>query len=166
MIEITGETKINLPIEACWEKLRDYSLAHNYVPDVLDTKITTEQKEGVGTARKVFMKNAPDGLDETIVEWMEGTGFRLRLHKGDGRAIPIFQDIHFEYRIEDAGNNETWFRPRMFLKPRFGFNILSRTVIKKKMTQTLAVIGQSMKEFYESGEPTSDARVAEIRKMF
>ena len=162
MIDVTNETLIDLPIEACWDKLRDFSLPHNYVPGVTDTKIVTDQKEGVGAARKVYMKNAPDGLDETIINWQDGTGFTIRLHIGDRRAIPIFKEVHFEYKIEDAGNGQTWFRPKMSFAPRFGFNLLSHLVVKKKMTKTLKVIGASMKGFYETGTATSKERIAEI----
>ena len=132
MIDVTGKTLINLPIEACWDKLRDFSLPHNYVPGVTDTKITTDIKAGVGAARKVYMKNAPEGLDETVIRWEDGTGFTIRLHKGEGRAIPIFKEVQFEYRIEDAGDGTTWFRPKMSFAPRFGFNLLTHTLIKRR----------------------------------
>jgi len=160
---VQGETRIDMPIDKCWEKLKDFSLPHNYVPDVTDTKITSEQKEGVGAVRKVYMKTAPDGLDETIIDWQDGQGFKIRLHNGEGRAIPIFNEVQFEYKIEDAGNGQTWFRPSMMFKPRFGFNLISHLLIKKQMTKTLAVIGQSMKEFYETGEPTTPERRKAIK---
>jgi len=166
MIEVTSETRIDLPVEACWEKLRDLSLPHNYVPGVTDTKVVTEQKEGVGASRKVYMKNMPDGMDETVTDWQEGRGFTIRLHKGDDRAIPIFSAAEFEYRIEDAGDGGTFFRPHMRFAPRFGFGLLTHLVVKKRLTKTLAVIGQSLKEYYETGEPTAKARIAEIQQMF
>ena len=166
MIEVSSSTKIDLPIEACWEKLRDLSLPHNYVPGVIDTKIVTDQKEGVGASRKVFMKNMPDGMDETVTDWQDGRGFTIRLHNGEGRAIPIFSAAEFEYRLEDAGDGTTNFRPHMRFQPRFGFNLLTHLVVKKKLAKTLAVIGQSLKEFYETGEPTAKDRIAEIQQMF
>jgi len=162
-MEVQGETLIDLPIDQCWDKLKDYSAPHNYVPDVLDTKIIGDQKEGVGALRKVYMPNATDGLDETVIEWNEGSGFTIRMHKGDKRAIPIFDEIRFQYLIKDAGNNQTWFRPTMMFKPRFGLRTLSNLLIKKQMVKTLAVIGQSMKEFYETGQPTRPERIKEIK---
>ena len=82
MSEATATTILNMPIEEAWSKLQDFSLAHNYVPGIIKTEITTTKKNGLGASRKVY-QSPKRALEETIVEWNEGTGFPIRLHKGD-----------------------------------------------------------------------------------
>ena len=51
MLEVHAYIDIELPREQCWEKLKDLSLAVNYIPDVTRIAFITEQKQGVGTHR-------------------------------------------------------------------------------------------------------------------
>ncbi|HNI38294.1 MAG TPA: SRPBCC family protein, partial [Pseudomonadales bacterium] len=55
-----------IPAEQAWNKLKDLSLAHNYVPNIPKCTITTAQKEGVGASRRV--SGPQQALDETVVE--------------------------------------------------------------------------------------------------
>ena len=48
--EVSAEVIIDLPLDDAWEKLRDISLAHNYVPGIVKTEIVSDQAEGVAGA--------------------------------------------------------------------------------------------------------------------
>ena len=85
--EVSEQIVIDLPRSEAWEKLRDISLAHNYVPGIAKTEIITEQTEGVGASRYVY-RNPRSWIQETVEEWDEGSGFLIRLHKGDKPAPP------------------------------------------------------------------------------
>jgi len=54
MRQVTATVVADIPIESAWEKLSNLELAHYYVPDLTDTKITTDLKQGVGTSRRVY----------------------------------------------------------------------------------------------------------------
>ena len=58
---------INMPREQAWEKLKDLSLAHNYVPGLVKTEITTSEKTGIGASRKVYQTQTK-GINETVTE--------------------------------------------------------------------------------------------------
>ena len=92
---------IPLPIEACWERFLDLTRAKDYVPGLTDTVITTEQKQGVGASRIVSHAQFGD-MNETVVQWDEGAGMTIRLHKGDKPATP-FKEAHFRYEFRDGG---------------------------------------------------------------
>jgi len=49
----TSNIMCNISAEKAWEKMRDISKAHLYVPGLNNNKITTTQKEGVGASRRV-----------------------------------------------------------------------------------------------------------------
>ena len=92
--EAAARVVINMPREQAWSLLRDLSLAHNYVPGITRTEITTEKAEGPGASRRVFQSSGK-GMDETIVEWNEGHGFLIRLHRGEKGAPPPLPMRHF-----------------------------------------------------------------------
>src|ERR1700722_10002762 len=106
---VTYEVHIDLPRAKVWEGLRDLSRAPRYVPNLTGVELTTDQREGVGASRRVFqVKGKP--LDETVEEWEDGFGFKLRLHNGDKPPAP-FPEAWFDYRIADAPDGGTLFRP-------------------------------------------------------
>jgi len=83
--EVSAQVVIDLPREQAWDKLRDISLAHNYVPGIVKTEIVSEQPTGVGASRYVY-RNSKSYIQETVEEWDEERGFLIRLHRGDTPA--------------------------------------------------------------------------------
>jgi uncharacterized membrane protein len=151
----TAEVIIDLPREQVWERLRDLSKAHYYVPRLTNTTINTQQKEGVGTSRTVFAKGmAP--MDETVVEWTEGYGFKIRLHRGERAAAP-FKDAIFVYAIEDAGPGKTAFKPAIHYTLPGGaiVNAIGNLLLGGVMRGNVEQVAQKLKQYYETGEPSN-----------
>lgn len=152
-----AEILVDLPREQVWARLRDLSVAHHYVPGLTDTRITTEQREGVGTSRKVYQKGmAP--LDETVVEWTEGYGFVLRLHQGD-KAPLIFEEAHFSYVLEEVGPNATRFKPSLTYTVKWGAfgRLLDKLFMNGTSRGMLEKLARSFKQYYETGRPSNPA---------
>ncbi len=95
---VRGSAPIALSPESCWAKLRDLTRAKYYVAGLRDSVITTDLQEGVGASR-VVTHRLFGAMDETVVEWREGRGFTVRLHKGGKPAVP-FREALFRYEIE------------------------------------------------------------------
>lgn len=147
---VSHEIYIDLPAETVWNKMRDLTLATYYVPGVKETWLVTEQREGVGASRKVRMKNG-DVMDETVVEWNEGRGFVVRLHKEGKPALPFFTECSFRYEIEPVGNR-TLFRPAMHFATGPGtFSGLIGALGSIPMKMMVRKVGTAMKQFYEAG---------------
>ena len=166
LIEDAGNVVINMPRDQVWEKLRDLSLAHNYVQSVKDTRIDTDKREGVGASRTVFLNDGSE-MQETVEEWSDGGGFLIRLHKGDKPAVPIFSRFYFRYAIEDAPGSEgakTMFRPALLYKTRFGpLGWLLGKLAHSKMAGSAQDVGIAMKEYYETGQPVSSERFKQLK---
>ncbi len=162
--EATARVVVNMPREQAWEKLRDLSLAHNYVPGIIKTEITTEKTEGIGASRRVF-QSATKGLDETVVEWNEGHGFVIRLHRGDAGAPPPFKDAAFRYQLDDAGNGQTALTTSLMYNMRWGKlgDLMQKHLLGKIFRTVIRDVAISMKAFYESGEPTSKQRLKQLK---
>lgn len=154
--EVSTSIVIDIPREQAWEKLRDISLPHNYVPGIVKTEIVSDDAEGVGASRYVY-RNARSYIQETVEEWNEGQGFLIRLHKGD-KPAPPFRSAWFRYQLDDQGEDQTLFTASM------GFELPWGPVgafLEKRMVgivqKTIADVACSMKLFYETGEPTTAA---------
>ena len=152
--EVSSTVIIDMPRQQAWGNLRDLSLAHHYVPGLVDTKIVTDQREGVGASRYVY-RSTSSYIQETVTEWHDGSGFLIKLHKGDKPAAP-FKDAWFRYQLADAGTDQTQFTASMgFTLPWGG---LGRWLEKRMVgfvDKTIADVALSMKLYYETGQPTS-----------
>ena len=154
--EVSAEVIIDLPLDDAWEKLRDISLAHNYVPGIVKTEIVSDQAEGVGASRYVY-RNASSYIQETVQEWQEREGFLIHLHRGD-KPAPPFKDAWFRYALEDTGNGQTRLTTSLrYQMPwgRFGAWLGDR--MAGFVQATIADVARSMKLYYETGEPTTAA---------
>jgi len=154
--QVHATTIVDIPLSEAWAKLRDISLAHNYVPGIVKTTFVSEQREGVGASRYVY-RNEKSYIQETVEEWNEGSGFLIHLHKGE-KPAPPFKDAWFRYALEDCGNRQTRLTTTLtYDMPwgRFGQWLGAR--IARFVQATIRDVALSMKLYYETGQPTTPA---------
>ncbi|MEZ5568037.1 MAG: SRPBCC family protein [Halioglobus sp.] len=153
---VASSVIIDLPRSQAWERLRDISLAHHYVPGIVRTEVITEQREGVGASRYVY-SGPKKYIQETITEWREGEGFLIRLHKGD-KPAPPFRSASFRYLLEDAGPGKTRFTASLtYTLPWGGLGRWLEKRLAGFVERTMADVALAMKLYYETGEPTTPA---------
>jgi len=97
---VRAESRCVLRTSDCWEQLRDLSLAKHYVPGVTEIEFVSSSRTGLGATR--IAHSSAGALHETVVEWNDGEGFLLRLHRADGPPRPM-KDAHFRYAIVPNG---------------------------------------------------------------
>ncbi len=160
---VTSNVICAMSAAQAWEKLRDLSLAHNYVPNIDKTQITTEKKEGVGASRRVSGKQS---LDETVTEWKEGKGFTIRLHNGDKPVTP-FKEATFTYRIDAIDDTQCKLTTTMIYELPWGFfgNLLNTLLIGRIVRGNIRDVVLSMKGYYETNKPITKSDLAELRKI-
>jgi uncharacterized membrane protein len=151
------EVAIDLPRATVWAGLRDLTRAPRYVPGLTGVRILTQAREGVGASRRVFQaKGKP--LDETVVKWEDGFGFRIRLHNGDKPPAP-FKEAWFDYRIADGPDGRTLFKPALIYTMPWGpvGAVLDALVVKNFATGNVKQVAINFKRHYETGEITNPA---------
>lgn len=152
----SAQVVIDMPRHRAWDRLRDISLAHNYVPGITRTEIVSEQAEGVGASRYVYRKRG-SYIQETVVEWHEGQGFLIRLHRGD-RPAPPFRNARFRYRLEDEGQDRTLFTASLEYELPWGaLGAWLEKKMEKTVQATIRDVATAMKLYYETGQPTTAA---------
>lgn len=146
---------IDLPITQVWDQLQDFSVAHNYVPDITKTTIVSALKKGVGAHRHVY-DSSGDRIDETIIEWYEGRGFLLRIHDGD-EALSPFTMSQFLYQLQAEGDGTRVVLTLSYQMP-WGFvgEKLNDWVISDIALGNVAKTAAGMKYFYETGKAATD----------
>lgn len=161
--EVHAETLIALPVEECWQKLRIFSTAHNYVPGIVNTEIVSAQSEGVGASRYVY-QSATRYIQETVEEWEQGRGFLIRLHRGD-RPAPPFRHAQFRYRLDSDGENSTRLTVSMNYELPWGVlgKLLARAMAGT-VRKTIRDVALALKLYYESGEPTTPKALEAYKK--
>lgn len=162
MSDATWQLSLNMPREKAWDILQDLSQAHNYVPGIIDTKITTERTHGVGASRNVYQSKSKF-LQETVIEWNEGEGFVIRLHKGE-KDSP-FPNAKFTYNLAEQGDKTLLTTTMSYDMPlgalgRWFDNILLNRII----TGVIRDVAYSMKHYYETGRATSKADLKNIKR--
>ena len=151
------QVQVDRQVAAAWALLRDFSLAHNYVPGLIRTEIMSAVSDGVGAHRRVYDDDG-DYLEETITAWEEGRGFTIRLHDGDAPMAP-FEQVFFDYRLDAADGDRTEISLALrFAMPWGGLGTwLGDTIIRPAMESELVQVAAGMKAFYETRRPASDA---------
>ncbi len=161
--EVSFRATIAVERERAWELLSDLSLAHNYVPGVVDTRIVTERKTGVGASREVY-QGKEKSMNETVEEWNDGYGFLIRLHcGGDGPPFP-FKAAWFSYAIEDSGVN-TILTARLIYVMRWGCigRWLDRILLKRFVKSRIRDVALGLKIYYETGKRVTPYKLNSLK---
>ena len=161
--KVSAQIVLDMPRERAWQKLRDISLAHNYVPGIVKTEIVSGPREGVGASRYVY-RNARSYIQETVVEWDEGRGFLIRLHRGD-KPAPPFRNAWFRYQLADEGADKTLFTASLEYELPWGAvgGWLEKRM-EKVVQATISDVATSMKLYYETGRPTTAAALKDFKR--
>jgi len=154
--QVSVSVLVQLAHDQAWANLRDFSVAHNYVPGLTRTEIVSVRREGIGAHRRVYEEDG-DFLEETIIEWQDGQGFVIKLHDGDKPMMP-FERAEFSYRIEPSGDDQTLVVLSLTYQVPWGAvgETLADWFIRPVMEDRLVQVAAGMKHYYETGRPATD----------
>ncbi|MFJ2685289.1 SRPBCC family protein [Pseudomonas sp. NPDC087342] len=139
---------LNLTPSAAWAQLRDLSLAPHYVPGLTGCQFHPGPREGLGASRRVSRKGG-QWLDESVVQWQEGIGFVLILHKASAGAPFPFREASFSYTLQAEGD-ATRITLRMSYSLRGGW--LVEKLLTKAFNNVVREIAKNLKAYYETGK--------------
>ncbi|MFJ2383868.1 SRPBCC family protein [Pseudomonas protegens] len=138
---------LNLDSAAAWAILRDLRLAPHYVPGLTGCRLHPGPEQQVGASRRVFRKGG-QWLDESVVQWQEGQGFVLRLHREQAGAPFPFRQACFHYQLLGDGPAT---RVITSLHYQMHGGRLVERLLGKAMNQVVRQIAENLKAFYETG---------------
>ncbi|MFQ5890924.1 MAG: SRPBCC family protein [Gemmatimonadota bacterium] len=95
---------IDAPAQDVWAVLAEIGEIHAWNPGVESSRLTTEQKEGVGAGRHCDLSGR-NYVDEEVVEWQPGERLTMRVI---GTNLPFkIAEIHFLLRAQDGSTAVT-----------------------------------------------------------
>lgn len=161
--EVSYEVIIDLPREQAWAIMQDITVPHKYVPGLIKTEMRDGPLKGVGASRRVFKKLM--AMDETVTEWNEGYGFRIRLH--DGAKDKPFPKSYFIYKIDDASGGKTRFTAVMGYTFPFGFigRIIDSLLIAPIVSGEIRAVALAVKHYYETGTTPTPADIKRLKNI-
>ena len=146
-----------LDLNGTWQRLRDLSRAHLYVPGLTAVSFVGAQREGVGTHRRVRMRGILT-MDETVTEWREGKGMTLRLNRGDKGPLPPLREHFFDYGLSER-DGRVWLVNHMRYEVGLGplGTLLDGLLLRREIGRQLRDITLAQKIFYETGRKVTPA---------
>jgi hypothetical protein len=150
---VSHSVTLAMPRAQAWRKLRDLSLAHRYVPGLVKTELHAGPREGVGASRRVFQRETR-WIDETVIEWRDGHGFVIRLHREQQGAPAPFAAATFRYWLEDEGATGTRLTTTLAYTTRWGAlgRLFDRLVLTPAIGRNVRAVAERLKVFYEGGD--------------
>ena len=148
---------------AAWQRMRDLSMAHMYVPGLAPVTFVGPRREGPGTHRRVRMYGLL-AMDETVTAWREGEGFTLRLHRGASGPLPPLREHYFDYGL-DVRDGRVWLVNRMRYEVGLGplGALLERLLLRRIFRRQLHDITLAQKLYYETGKRATPAMLKAAR---
>ena len=148
---------VDIPHSEAWTILRDFSVSHNYVPNITRTEIVSSKRAGLGAHRKVYDADG-DFLEETVIDWREGEGFVIKLHNGDEPMAP-FTRAEFHYALQTHAPGKTTIALTMLYQLPMGSlgDALGGWFIDPVVEDNLTQVAAGMKHYYETGTPATDS---------
>lgn len=98
---------IDAPKEKVWEALADFGNVQNLSPNIAKSYLTSDTPNGMGATRHCDFTAMGAQVEEKIVEWNEGSSFRIHLY--DTKNMPMITDIEafFELTSSDTSTELT-----------------------------------------------------------
>lgn len=156
MQTVRAEFPLDIDRGAAWQRMRDLSKAHMYVPGLTAISFIGAQREGVGTHRRVRMRGGLT-MDETVTAWRDAEGFTLCLHRGDKGPLPPLSEHFFDYGLTER-DGRAWLVNRMRYAVRFGpLGSLLERLLRRIIQRQLQGITLAQKLYYETGERATPA---------
>ena len=155
---VSSSVQFDITRQIVWLLMRDLGISHHYVPGLLDTKIVSDNKTGMGAQRRVYTK-PEKWLLETVVEWNEGSGFLLSLENMQGGAPGPFSEAFFRYQLSDNpdssdSKSSCICELTLYFKMRFGLlgSILAR-LLRGEFEKRNQLIADRLKDYYDKTLP-------------
>jgi ribosome-associated toxin RatA of RatAB toxin-antitoxin module len=130
-----------------WDLVSDLEAASHYLPDIERIEILGGSDRGVGASRRLFTSQS-DWLDATVLEWDEGRGLVLQLHRGDQAPFP-FANASFEYTMQALSAEATAVHLSLVYLPRYGLlgQLLDSMFLGDRAEQQVMAVAKGLKRY-------------------
>lgn len=155
MTTFKKQIAINSPKQKVWEIVSDLGSIYKFNPGVSKSYYTTDKTEGIGAARICELQPAGK-IIETVTNWIEGSGFLLRIDPLE-KAPPVKNFSGF-FELEKLNNHETQVSVTINYEMKLGVigHLLNNLIIQSKMEDSIEHLLEGLKIHSEKGIEIKD----------
>ncbi len=148
MSTITRQTKINAPANEVWGAIADFGGVYKWAPNVASSYSTTEANGGVGAGRHCEVLGF-GGIDEEIVDWKEGHGYKYQVEN----IGPIGKLVN-EWSVTSDGNNSV-VTTIVSYRMKFGIMgaLMDKLMVRRSIRKAMAQAQDGLKGYLETRKP-------------
>ncbi len=147
MTVLHNEITIAAPMERIWAALANLEELEKYDPTVRRSTATTPSKSGLGSARRVEMRDGKNWFEEkcTVLQPHEALAYELT-----ACSFPV-HGLQHTYRFEKTGDGKITVRQVMQYRMKFGFlgKILDALLVRKQSDRGIKAFMAGLKSFTE-----------------
>ncbi len=146
MTTLNHQVRIEAPVDAVWKAVSDLLAVQRYNPMVASARYLTDQREGVGAARRCELK--PKGwVEERVWEWSPNRAIGLEVAasewpvvfmrwktelREDGRATLVSQEMSYRMKLGPLGA------------------LMDALVMRRKLDRSIREVFESLKRHVEA----------------
>ena len=143
------QIRIDAPKEKVWAVLADIGGIYRWNPGVTHTYSTSETNEGEGATRHCDLHNPKGYLEERVIDWREGEGFKIDIYETN---LPIEWNV-VEFSVEADGDGTiVEVSPEYAIKYGVLEVLMDRLFIQRKLKQGMDGMLAGLKYHVETGE--------------
>ncbi len=158
MAHFSTQIWIHATKETVWEVLADFGGIYRWNPGVRHSYSTSEASHGLLATRHCELLNGDDYLDEDILEWHDGEGFKVNIYETN---LPLHRNV-VEFSVEaDGSGTIVTVAPDYALKYGLLGRLFNHIVVRRQFKKGMEDLLAGLKYHIETGELVGD-RVPEM----
>lgn len=143
---LRNDIVINAPLETIWDALADLNNLENLDPLAATSKAITPATSGLGSKRKVHMKDGKNWFEEECSEFVPHEKLKFELQ---ACSFPV-HNLYHSYRFEQVGTNTYRVKQEQAYTMKYGiFGSLIGAMIKSKWNKGVQGFLGGLKSYSE-----------------
>lgn len=144
------EIEISRPKEKVWQTIADFGNISHENPAVIESFVTSSQKEGVGATRHCDFTRLNASAEEKVVEWNEGKSVKTETYAI--RKIPGIATMAIDLAIREKGDHSILTGTLEYSMKNVFYDLLNKLVLKHRNEKLLDGIMAGHKKYIETGD--------------
>ena len=153
MASFSDQIHIEAPKEKVWEVLADIGGIYKWNPGVMYSYATSEDSQGVGATRHCDLIGQRGYLEERVMDWREGEGFKIRVYDTD---LPIRKNVVRFSLDGDEDGTVVRVNPDYTVKYGAMGSIMDRLFMRRRVKKGMEGLLAGLKYHLETGQPVGD----------
>ena len=147
---IKREIEINRPKEKVWETIADIGNISHENPAVVESFVTSAQKQGVGATRHCDFTRINAAAEEKVVAWNEGQSIKTESYAL--RRIPGIASMAMEFAVKEKGDHAILTGTMEYSMKNPWYELVNRLVMKHRNEKLFDRIMAGHKKYIETGD--------------